>query len=304
MKKPCQQCLRAFLVLLLVFIVVLCPGFALEQRQPRPKRPLSKPPSLDIDNLISVLQPMILGCELPNAHLHLVIKGFAGDPREGWEYIQLKDGRQARILHTLNDLRGHVSITDGPTALRYVRLLTSPETWFLWKQNRLEVEILEAGEALFLPNYGLQEQSHSFSSPTVMTGIKGGFQDTAWEYDGRTRKMRLIRRTYRNGKSTNRVLKTMTPPDFTLMGDGSMGILTRKAYRAGGFAPAAVVPVAGGFQITRWLYSEGVGDNREAGSARQIQEFVGADGTYRRTLLKTRSAPSLPNARLTIPKFE
>ncbi len=257
MKKPCQQCLRAFLVLLLVFIMVLRPGHALEQRQPRPKRPLSKPPSLDIDNLISVLHPMILGCELPNAHLHLVIKGFAGFPMEGWEYIQLRDGRQARILHTLNDLRGHVSITDGPTALRYVRLLTSPETWFLWKQNRLEVEILEAGEALFLPNYGLQEQSHSFSSP-----------------------------------------------DFTLMGDGSMGILTRKAYRAGGFAPAAVVPVAGGFQITRWLYSEEIGDNREAGSARQIQEFVGADGTYRRTLLKTRSAPSLPNAQLTIPKFE
>ena len=116
--------------------------------------------------------------------------------------------------------------------------------------------------------------------------------------------MELIRNTFRNDQDKNTVLKTMKPPDLTLLGNGSMGILTRNDFRAEGFSPATFLPVSGGFQITRWLYVEDSQGEKQKRSVQQVQEFVGADGTYHRTVQTTHMPPKLPNSQLSIPRFE
>jgi len=258
-----------------------------------------------IDNFIDVVSPMKLGCEAPGMHLDLVTKGLTGDPMEGWEHLRLTAGSQSSLLQQLNDLRHHVHITDGPTALRYVRLLTSPETWFLWNNGKLAVEILEAGAASTLPNFGLNREPLILTSPGKMESIKGGFQSTEWMYDPRNHKMQLIRHAFQNGKDRDKVLKTINPPDFTLLGTGRMGILTHKAYQAGNFSPLSISPVNGGFQITRWLFVEESSGMKRKESIQQVQEFVGTDGEYRQTILKTISPPpSLPDTRFSKPRFE
>ena len=84
----------------------------------------------------------------------------------------------------------------------------------------------------------------------------------------------------------------------------SLGVLTRKAYRAGNFSPPSVVIVTGGFQITRWLFVEDYTGTKVKESVQQVQEFVGTDGEYRRTVIKTLSPPpSLPETHFSIPKF-
>ena len=66
----------------------------------------------------------------------------------------------------------------------------------------------------------------------------------------------------------------------------------------------SVVKVIGGFQITRWLFVEDNHGKRVKESVQQVQEFVGDDGEYRRTILKTMAPPALPQTNLFIPKFE
>jgi hypothetical protein len=298
----CRQ--KRFFTVFSILGMVICPLFALGQKQER-----REPPRQNIrqqtDNFIYVLSPMKLGCEALGIHLDLVTKGVAGDPMEAWEHIRLTDGSQSLLLQQLNDLRHHVRFTEGPTALRYVRLLTSPETWFLWNNGKIAVEIMEAGSASTLPNFGLDRQPLILTSPDKMEGIKGGFQSTGWMYDPRDHKMQLIRHSFQNGKDKEKVLRTMNPPDFTILGIGSRGILTHKAYQVGNFSAPSILPVNGGFQITRWLYVEDYSGTKGKESIQQVQEFVGTDGEYRQTVLKTLSPPpSLPDTHFSIPKFE
>ena len=111
----------------------------------------------------NVLHPMTLGCELPGVHIDLVISGGVL-PMEAGERIRLSDGSQSILLRQFHDLRGHVRIMNASTALRIARLLTSPETWFLWDRGEAAAEIVEAKDALMLPNFGLTEQSLSRQS--------------------------------------------------------------------------------------------------------------------------------------------
>ncbi len=119
---------------------------------------------------------MQLGCEAPGIRLDLVTSGMIGEPEEAWEHIRLTEGSKSLLLKQRNDLRHSVRIADGQTALRYVRLLTSPETWFLWKNGKLAVEILEADAASKLPNFGLRRLPATLTSTVSMDGIKGGSQ--------------------------------------------------------------------------------------------------------------------------------
>ena len=132
------------------------------------------------------------------------------------------------LLRQLNDLRGHVHIADPQSALRYTRLLTAPATWFLWRRTQLEVEIIEGTQAYTLPNFGLRDHPIRLSSTATWEGIRGGFRTTQWQYDPLERKMQLVRHTYRYGRDADTVLKTMSPPDFSILGNGMFGILSRK----------------------------------------------------------------------------
>ncbi len=115
----------------------------------------------------------------------------------------------------------------------------------------------------------------------------------------------MIRDTYKHGEDKYKVLKTMNRPDFAILGTGMMGILTHKAFHAGNFSPPSILPVNGGFQITRWLFVENYSSKKKKESVQQVQEFIGMEGEYRQTILKTISPPpSLPNTDFYVPKFE
>ena len=158
-----------------------------------------------------------------------------------------------------------------------------------------------------LPNFGLKEHPLLLNSPITrdMPTTRFSLASTAWRYDPRTRKMELVRSSFKHGPYREQILKAMNPPDFTLLGDGSMGVLTKSAYKQGGFSSAAVISVPGGFQITRWLYIEKSSGKQVTGSVRQVQEFVGSDGEYRRTVIKTFLTPpwSAQGANFSFPMF-
>ena len=250
-----------------------------------------------------VLHNMTLGCEIPGVHLDIVCKDV-GLPIEAFEQIRLSHGDRSEMVRKLNDVRGYVHITDGSTALRYVRLLTSPETWFLWKERKqTEMEIMEAGDALARPNFGLHEHGTYLGSPLKPMRILGVDRIVYWQYDARSKKMELVE--FPGSPGVDKALKTMSPPDLTILGDGMMGIVTRQAFRKGGFSPATVVAVPGGFQVTRWLYVESFPGEKRRRSIKQVQEYVGADGEYRQKVLKSPSKiPSLPDTNFSMMHFE
>jgi len=68
---------------------------------------------------------------------------------------------------------------------------------------------------------------------------------------------------------------------------GHFGILSHAAYFAGGFSPAEVQIVNGGFTIRRWTY--GGYDTIDF-----IEEKVSLQGNYRRSILIHKQAPKLP----------
>jgi hypothetical protein len=248
---------------------------------------------------------MSLGCEAPGVHVDLVTVGMAMQPMEGCESIRATNASKSIVLKQLSDLRGYVRISDGLMALRYVRLITSPETWFLWRTGHLNVEILEAADAAAMANYGLKRESHLINASTRMVGnLSGPHYYSQWWYDPTTRKMQQYRQSNKSGER-DKLLATMRNPDFTLLGTGDMGILTQADFRTGGFSRAVVTKVAGGYQVTRWLFVEDYNVKNVKQSAQLVQEFVATDGDYRRTVVREISpAPTLRDGRFYIPKFE
>ena len=73
---------------------------------------------------------------------------------------------------------------------------------------------------------------------------------------------------------------------------GWYGLLSDRAYRTGGFQPPVVRPVPGGYRIVRWVC---VYIGLQGAAVEQWQEDVGPDGDYKRTVLKTRKPPKLPD---------
>jgi hypothetical protein len=84
---------------------------------------------------------------------------------------------------------------------------------------------------------------------------------------------------------------------------GLLGVLHDAEYRAGGFEPAHVERVEGGFEVTRWIFwtSGHAGDAvaPPRSGIQQVREFVGVDGEYRRSTLADVGVEKAP--RLNIP---
>lgn len=194
---------------------------------------------MEQDRSIYELQPLRLGYERTGVHLDLVLQGMAGLPMQGWEHIALFDGKQTVVLTQLNQLRGYVHIPDGKAALRYVRLLTAPQTWLLWKHGVQQAELVEAIDAPKLPNFGLARVMNSSGmllggiahdtyhaagfTPATVQPVAGGFWVTRWLYvdDRRKRPGRQMVQRVRefvgvDGEYKRTVLQSMPPPDIGL----------------------------------------------------------------------------------------
>jgi len=170
------------LVSFLVTIAFCAARVTLEKERPHDIDPPSvksdhRDAAIDInammDNWVRVRRRMTIGCERPGVRLDLVLKGPACHPQEGSERIRLSEGGHVLFVKHLNDLQGHVAIHDSQTALKYVRLLTSSETWFIWNEGPCALEVLERNEARNIPRFGLHEEITLEEWGDVREGIMG-----------------------------------------------------------------------------------------------------------------------------------
>ncbi|MEO7719026.1 MAG: hypothetical protein ABIY70_22745 [Capsulimonas sp.] len=143
----------------------------------------------------------------PSVALYVVgsYKTGFGEPEEAFEYLGLVQSGKTKLVHSLAELRGSVEIKSGKDALDYVRLRTSPPTWFLWK-GRPTVEMAEKERAGEMTNYGLHASLASGVKPKAILGKAGvspatvqplgqGYRVTRWllvEIGGHTRRDRYV----------------------------------------------------------------------------------------------------------------
>ncbi len=72
----------------------------------------------------------------------------------------------------------------------------------------------------------------------------------------------------------------------------TMGELTARDMRAGGFSNPVVERRGAGFVLTRWVYEPSM--SREECFVERLRETIGPDGAIERTVLARRKAPDLP----------
>ena len=86
-----------------------------------------------------------------------------------------KGGTTTQVAGDLNALRGSVKITSKAAALRYVRLLTTPKTYYLWPVHA--VEVVSRSDAHSLPDFGV---ASSWGFRAVDSGAYGIISPRAW----------------------------------------------------------------------------------------------------------------------------
>ncbi|WP_125205948.1 hypothetical protein [Capsulimonas corticalis] len=127
------------------------------------------------------------------ASLHIVFgqKNGFGLPIEGFEYLALTRSGKTKVVRHLNELRGSVEIKSSKEALDYVRLRTSPATWYLWKAEDEAIEIMDEDHARMLVNYGVgpclqvgdttrADMDQAGISAATVTTIHQSYRITRW----------------------------------------------------------------------------------------------------------------------------
>ncbi len=83
--------------------------------------------------------------------------------------------------------------------------------------------------------------------------------------------------------------------DWTPSLSGSLGRLSEVDFRNDHFEAVKVRQVPGGFSILRWTFSGSLGHESDVWgsySIQKVKEFVGKDGDYKRSVVKTRPQKS------------
>ena len=84
-------------------------------------------------------------------------------------------------------------------------------------------------------------------------------------------------------------------------GDGYLGIVAEEKLKTAGFGQPIVTKVSGGFEVVRWLLVRQF--RVDEYSVQKVKEYLGADGDYRREVLKRQQPPKIPGVRWVIPRF-
>jgi hypothetical protein len=126
-----------------------------------------------------VNQRLATGFVEKGAVLSFGYEGMAGFPREAYERLILTTKNSSKLIKGLNELDGYVHIDTKLTALRYVRLYTSPATFYVWCASR-NVEIVDEGKVQDIPNYGYSGYSRNPTS----TGYMGRLSMEAFRAGG------------------------------------------------------------------------------------------------------------------------
>jgi len=117
----------------------------------------------------TIVQKQVLRGSFLNRDATLWLATYGGSlPMEAHEKLLLNNKNHQKIIRQLNDLEGAVHIDSMTAALQYVRLRTSPSTWFTWNSSPI-VEVISTKQAAELPNYGLRKHTSS----TAKSGFIG-----------------------------------------------------------------------------------------------------------------------------------
>jgi hypothetical protein len=189
---------------------------------------------------IFVWQRLKLGLERPNTRFCMVVTGTAGAPIQAFEEFGICERGRVWLAKSLNDLRGRIQIKSEADALKFVRLLTAPDTSFLWKQGQEDMEVLDEKDRESVPNFGVK---------------KPWFK-------------------------------------YVTRADGTLGVLKHEVFVAGGYSRPTVKALKHGYQITRWIHSKFYLGDHPKEVTRLVSEFVGRDGRFNRTVVKTRKEPA------------
>jgi hypothetical protein len=245
------------------------------------------------------------GFEEPGVTISRVNLGYVS-PIQAVQHLQLIDGNSTILLKSIDQLRGHVRIKSAQSALRFVRLLTSPETWYLWS-DRVESEVIEANTIfdVLAPHIGDQVILFCLPREVVIHHFiaEPGREDLRpyWTYEPDFKSFEQRKYTPENWSSK---IKTDGHPDLSAYGNGYLGILSREAFRKGGFSSAKVKRVVGGYEVTRWIFLDSDSTKRSGECIQRVREFVNEDGTYKRTVLEQKTLPKLPGIHWSFPRFE
>lgn len=80
------------------------------------------------------------------------------------------------------------------------------------------------------------------------------------------------------------------------MYSGFLGVVSERAFKAGGFTEPTVEKTETGYHITRWLFvGEYHSKTKDEFSIMQVREAVGSDGAYQRVVLQKMAPPKLPD---------
>jgi hypothetical protein len=252
---------------------------------------------------IRVIQTASFGFEKSNVKIELV-RTKSVDPDEAGHRLRVTDGSEVVLITGIGQLRGHVQIRSEQAALRFVRLQTSPETWYLFRGR--EVEIIESNmlHEILTPGFGARRVLVNLSGQIDKTLLRKpgkGEESPYWLYEPETKSFEQIRHTKQDRYVA---IKTDKRPDLSAYGDGSMGVLSSEAFKKGGFSSPEVLKAAGGYQITRWIYADGRFEKGRGERVQKIREVVGEDGAYTRAVLETKKPPRLPGIQWLILTFE
>jgi hypothetical protein len=201
-------------------------------------------------------------------------------------------GGRPAFLTDLKQLRGLVRITDEQAALRFVRLRTSPYTWYAWGQQRYEVEIVSETQALSLPDFGLGRRGLAYLPR--WSGELGILYDPDYH---------AARSEPPKRERMDNDLEVEQWSFWTARQGAGMD----QDYRTAGFEPAKVERVPGGFEVTRWIFWT----SSHAGNAgppkrgiQRLREYVGENGEYRRSTIGTARVDRTPGLEIPLSERE
>jgi hypothetical protein len=188
--------------------------------------------------LLPFVNPVHLGCERDQVRLGLFTVTACLTPLSPTEGIVLEQAGRLMRLQGLNQLRGLVRIVDGPSALRFVRLRTSPATWHTWPDRVREVEVVASSHLQSLPTFGLPKLRYpprhdasgylgilsdtayrgSQFTPPMVEEVDKGFRVSRWIYrrdlTHKTSVQQVQEVVMQDGAYRRTVITQMPPPDL------------------------------------------------------------------------------------------
>lgn len=138
---------------------------------------LPSKPGANQDTIVS-RKRVRLGCEKPGVRIDIADvyrAGFAGEQRR----FCIKQQGRSELLNDLNQLKGLIQVDNADTALKIVRMRTSPASWRMWGGNKREVELVADSDVLTIPNFGLADYKKLRGS-----GLFGVFPKKSLEAQG------------------------------------------------------------------------------------------------------------------------